>query len=94
MTDEMLIKAFGQIVTDASTNRASSYNGWANWDTWEAYNLITSYEDIYRLAVSDSSYDSLEALLFDALDRSNADIEHIMFSLVDFDALTLAFSGE
>lgn len=28
-----------------------TYNGYANWDTWEAYNLITSYPNLYEDAL-------------------------------------------
>jgi hypothetical protein len=28
----------------------TKYNGWANWQTWNAYNWITSYEGEYRIA--------------------------------------------
>lgn len=27
----------------------SRVNGWTNWDTWEAYNIICSSEETYRV---------------------------------------------
>ena len=25
-----------------------TYNGWSNWETWEAYTQVSSHEDFYR----------------------------------------------
>jgi len=40
-------------VTTSSNNvqypcTSSAYNGWSNWATWEAYNVLTGYEENYR----------------------------------------------
>lgn len=64
-----------------------SYNGWTNWDTWEAYNLITSYEDLFNQAIASPDMDTLEALLYEALHRCNSDIEHLMFHRICWNEL-------
>ncbi len=30
-----------------TTQQAEKYNGWTNWDTWNAYNWLTHDEDVY-----------------------------------------------
>ena len=31
------------------TQENATYNGWTNWDTWEAYNILTENETYYGL---------------------------------------------
>ena len=50
-------------------------------DTMRAYWLILRYKDLCQ---PDLSLDQIETNLFEALDRSQSDIEYIMFHLVDF----------
>lgn len=62
-----------------------------NLDTDRAWDLILMYDDIYDGVFKCPDYDTLEAALYQALERGNFDIEHIMFSMVDFQALQCYF---
>ncbi len=31
------------------TQESATYNGWTNWHTWEAYNILTENETYYGL---------------------------------------------
>lgn len=60
------------------------HNGWSNWDTWEAYNMLTSFEDIYLDVANNNRLYNLEYCLVHALERAGADIEHIAFHRVNW----------
>jgi hypothetical protein len=59
-------------------------NGWSNYETWEAFNMITSYEETY-LKASDMA--DLKAVLIEALEIAGADKDHLDVSKVDFKEL-------
>lgn len=35
----------------------NEFNGYTNWETWEAFNLLTSYDQIYKLAKASAPHD-------------------------------------
>lgn len=50
--------------------------------------MLTSFEDIYHESTrARRDKDNLEALLLEALQRANADIEHIMFHKINWSEL-------
>jgi hypothetical protein len=59
-------------------------NGWSNYETWEAFNMITSYEETYLKA---SEMVDLRAVLIEALEIAGADKDHLDVSKVDFKEL-------
>lgn len=61
------------------------YKNWTNRDTWECFNLLTSYEDVYCRALENKADElALEALTLKALERSGADIEYLMFHQINW----------
>ena len=61
------------------TTVEEKYNGWVNWETWNAYNWLTSEESVYnsvRNAIKDASGHGVEWI------RENA------FLIVDMDDMT------
>jgi len=73
------------------TKDIKTYNGWTNWDTWESYNMLSSNEYVYTECERDNSIDNLEFNLLKVLDTMSVDIEHIMFSRVNWTELQDAF---
>jgi len=69
-----------------------SYNGWASWETWNAYNWLTSREDIYNLVNSSKTIqefrDYVLVILASPYVTDDIDPAHI-----DFMELFLAFDG-
>lgn len=57
----------------------AEYNGWTNWDTWEAFNWLTSDEDIYNEAIrrAESGADDLLALIDEELQGKDIDFDEI-----------------
>lgn len=77
------------------TKSNETYNGWANWDTWNAYNWISSYEYSYLKAIHDPSPQSLIKILSDTLKHHNVENnDSIDFEKVFWTELTEAFSEE
>lgn len=70
------------------TQSSTSYNGWSNWDTWEAFNLLTSDEEIYKIARFSGSNKTLTDLIFESLSKAGLDgfdaVNHINVSKVNF----------
>lgn len=62
-------------------------NGWTNWDTWETYNLLTSYEDIYLQAQRSPSLNNLLVCLYAALSRTWAPRNHIAFNNINWNSV-------
>lgn len=67
-----------------------TYNGWANWDTWNMNLWLTNSEYIYRLARSMSTVNELERLgrelladgyIRDGIDPSEVDWQEVYDSL-------------
>lgn len=56
-------------------------NGWTNWETWEAYNMITSYEETYVKAMN---HEDLKQVLKEALEIADVDKTHLDFKKVNF----------
>jgi hypothetical protein len=59
-------------------------NGWSNYETWEAFNMVTSYEETYLKA---SEMVDLKAVLIEALETAGVDEDHLDISKVDFTEL-------
>ena len=70
----------------------TKHNGYSNWETWEAYNMITSFEGIYNDAVKADAL-ALKKSLAQALYLCAAPYDHIDTSKVDFDELADAIKG-
>jgi hypothetical protein len=62
-------------------------NGWKNWETWEAFNMVTSYEETYLRSFETAD---LDKVLAEALELSGVDKDHIDISMVDFKELRKA----
>ena len=62
-------------------------NGWKNWETWEAFNIVTSYEETYLRSFETAD---LGKVLAEALELSGVDNDHIDISMVDFKELRKA----
>jgi hypothetical protein len=62
-------------------NKGDFMNGWTNWETWEAYNLITAYENTYVKAMN---HEDLEAILKEALELSGCQEDHLNLKEVSF----------
>lgn len=58
--------------------KRSEYNGWTNWDTWNASLWINNEEAIYREAVRTQSPEELKALVIDfGLEGDGFDIDSV-----------------
>lgn len=71
----------------------TKHNGWTNWDTWEAYNILTSTETLYNDAKEDATQENLEMMLFHYTERF-CDIEHLAFHAINWSELINAFKKE
>lgn len=76
-----------------------SHNGFSNWHTWEAFNLLTNHsEEVLQCALGDMTHDNLEALIGEIFIEQQLDIEHLLFSRINYpelrEALTLKQQAE
>lgn len=65
-------------------------NGWKNWETWESFNLVTSFEDLYFELFDDLETTEKQVLrvLKKAVKRTGQDENYIDFNKVDFTEIT------
>lgn len=71
-----------------------SYNGWTNWETWNSYNWLTSYEHTYKhvAKVVNQGFmggEGLEEHIKEIIDSINLD--NIDVDKVDVNELITAF---
>lgn len=61
------------------------HNGWTNWETWEAYNMLTSFEDTYAYAREfKSNPKALRMLTIAALEKCGCFENHIAWEKVNW----------
>ncbi len=58
-----------------TTQKDTTYNGWTNWDTWNAYNWLTSDEWTYDQYLSCRNVYQLEDFLRSVVDIFDEDID-------------------
>jgi hypothetical protein len=73
-----------RVIKDLESKR---FNGWTNFDTWEARNLVETYEDIFKEVKKDLNYETLEWAVNTALERKGMGSEHIIFHLINWKEL-------
>lgn len=68
-----------------------THNGWTNWDTWEAFNIISSDEDTYTAAIDMASVttenEHLRYYVKEAMDCLNIARKHINFKTINWNEL-------
>jgi len=47
------------------TVKKADYNGWSNWETWNAFTQITSFDDSYQLALQATDAEDLQRMFPD-----------------------------
>ena len=63
-----------------------SYNGWSNWETWNAYNWITSFETTYKRFVNQEAI-CIKALIESMSYRKRYSPDKIDIELIDYEEL-------
>jgi hypothetical protein len=48
-----------------TSSKKADYNGYSNWETWNAYTQMTSYEESYQLALQANSAEDLQRMFPD-----------------------------
>ena len=84
-----------KLLEGTDTPRASGkpYNGYTNWDTWEAYNLLSSCEEIYEMALKDTGELSLRSLLCSEMAHLELYIGHVDVLRVNYEELAASLLG-
>lgn len=81
-------------------NHEGSYNGWTNWETWNAHLWMTSYESTYnyvmsRCRVIDFDAESMKKLVAELFPYGTPDMKGADdLDKIDYEELAAAFNEE
>ena len=71
----------------ATMTETETYNGWANWETWNVSLWIQNDQGLYDAARICGNYQDLVALLWDCGSKETPDGARWMDPTIDTDAL-------
>jgi hypothetical protein len=69
------------------TNCRFTPDNWSNSNTFEAFNLLASFEDIYELVKCDQSVRTLVHMLIEAMHRHKLPPNHIDLLAINYEEL-------